>query len=185
MSTQRYLLGDLSRKGRRYNQSSAARWDIAMHLGVHAEVPRLFHALTMPEYREAWMVPPGSTNCRVAARQQGGDYSVEFRDAESLKVNIQGSWLVCRPDKIAFTWSIEDRATCFMTMVNIGLQGGTGGSILHLYHSGFATTAESVWHGKMWTESLARLTRLLEVPHGASGTGDFRVQAVSRLHRTE
>jgi len=185
MSTQRFLLGDLSRKGKRYNQNSAARWDIAMHVGIHAELPRLFHALTMPEYREVWMVHPEDSHCRVAARQHGGDYSVAFQNGGGLDVRIQGSWIACRPDKLAFTWSAEGRAACFMTTVNMRLQAGAGGSILHLYHSGFGTAAESVWHGKLWNASLERLTHLVEQPRAGNGDSAFRIQGVSRLHRSE
>jgi uncharacterized protein YndB with AHSA1/START domain len=183
MSTQRFLLGELSRKGKRNHQSSRARWDIAMHLGIHAEAPRLFHALTMPEYREVWMVPPDGRVYRVAARQHGGDYSVEFRASSSLTISVQGSWIVCRPDELAFTWSVEGRATCFMTTVTIRLQAGTGASMLHLYHSGFGTAADSLWHGKLWTASLEKLTGLVEQSRAGSEIGAFRIQGISRLHR--
>ena len=183
MSTQRFLLGDLSRKGKRSNQNSAARWDIAMHLGIHAEQPRIFHALTMPEYREVWMIPSLESRCLVAARQHGGDYSLEFTEGAAPKVSIQGSWIACRPEKLAFSWSVEGRATCFMTTVNMQIQAAAGGSILHLYHRGFGAAAESVWHGQLWQASLQRLVRMVEQPAPPNGGGALRIQGVSRLHR--
>jgi len=184
MSTQRFLLGDLSRKGKRCGEASAAQWDLAIHLGIHAELPRIFHALTMPEYREVWMIPSNDWRCRVAARQHGADYSVEFADGSSTKVRIQGSWIVCQPEKLAFTWSVEGLPTCFMTIVNMRLQTAAGGSILHLYHRGFGAAAESLWHGKLWNASLERLIRLVERPQAGDCDGGLRIRGVSSLHRS-
>lgn len=180
MSTQRYLAGDLSRKGSS-NQASYARWDLSIHFGIQADRQSLFYALTMPEYIETWLRAPGY-DC-VLARNDGPTYSLHFRGREMPEFEVQGSWLICRPDDLALTWNRRDAMMRVASTIRIQLSRSAGGSMVHLSHRGFTAREQSLWHGQLWHASLENLAELLEFAHSAEDRPTARICATSFLHR--
>ncbi len=147
-----------------HSQTGASRWDIAIHTAIRAEGSRLFHALTLPEYREAWICPPEKDEAySVMASQQDLRYSIHVDRREAGAVFISGSYLMLKPNELAFTWRKDEAARGPDTVVEIRLQYNAGRCGLRLYHKGFTSKAEGLWHQKMWSLSLGKLARLVEI----------------------
>ncbi len=179
MSTQRYLVADLLRKGSG-NQESRARWDFWTHFSIPADIHSVFYALTEPEYIEAWLLAPGFQSARVM--RAGADYSIQFRNDEAPSIEIRGSWLSRYPGQIALTWNRNDEAMRVESTVSVEIRQAPGRTLLHLYHYGFDGCPQSLWHGELWNSSVLRLARLT----AAAGDGSpAHVCAVSPLHRRQ
>lgn len=176
MSTQRYLIGELLRKGRA-NQASAARWDFSIDFGIDAECRSVFYALTMPEYLETWLRPPDCS--AVSVLQKPSAYSIQFLCNNRQPIRAEASWNLCRIDQMVLSWSVDGNTST----VFIRLQPCADRTILHLRHRRFASAEESLWHGELWTSSLERLALLIEHP-GVDGSARARVRAISTLHRS-
>lgn len=175
MSTQRYLTGELLRKGRA-NQASTARWDVSIDFSIDAEARSVFYALTMPEYLEAWLRPSRCRAASVAEKERG--YSIQFLSDDSEPVSADVSWNVSQLDQMVLTWNL-DRNT---STVYIRLQPCAGRTILHLRHCHLASAEDSIWHGDLWTSSLERLASVVEHPD-AGKQARARIRAISTLHR--
>jgi len=157
------LAKDAPHEIRFHSQTGRSRWDIAIHTVIRAEPSRLFHALTLPEYREAWFCPPEKGEAySVTASQQDLRYSIHVDRREAGAMFISGSYLLLKPSELAFTWRKDEAARGPDTMVEIRLHNNAGRSGLRLYHKGFTSKAEGLWHQSMWSMSLGRLARLLE-----------------------
>lgn len=176
VSTQRYLIGQLLRKGRA-NQSSAARWDFSIDLGIDAESRAVFYALTLPEYLEAWLRPAGCRRVCVVGKPSG--FRIQFFSDDIALVTVDADSSICRPDQIVLNWTVGSSTS----IVYIRLQSCAGRSILHLRHRGFASEQESIWHGDLWTSSLERLASFLEHRSTDGHTARARIRAISALHR--
>lgn len=176
MSTQRYFIGELLRKGGA-NQASAARWDFSIDYGINAESRSVCFALTLPEYLEAWLRPASCGS--VSVSQKGPAYSIQFLCGDLSPVMIEASCSVCRPDQMVLNWTGRNGTST----VYIRVQPCAGRTILHLRHRGFASEEESIWHGDLWTLSLERLASFLEHPATDGNPARARIRAISTLHR--
>lgn len=164
MSAQPQLAAsELPHEIRFYSQTSASRWDIAIHTVIRAEPSRLFHALTLPEYREAWICPPEKDQeYSVLASQDHPHYHIQVSRRVAGDLSISGSYLKSHPSEIVFTWRRDQPAQPAETLVQIRLQNSGGRSGLRLYHRGFSSKSEGLWHQKLWSLSLGKLARLIE-----------------------
>jgi len=140
---------------------AAARWKIAMGARIHTDVRRIFHALTVPEYRETWMCSPGQgVRSRVAASQTDERFVLDFYRADRLDARVTGSYRVRRWRKLEFTWQIDGLPDSAPSCVEIRLLGDFGHTRLELLHRGLDSEAEYLWHKQMWAASLHNLKRL-------------------------
>lgn len=145
------------------NQTELSRWDICLHTAIHADIRRVFNAVTMPEYREAWICPPDANDkCHVVALQTRVCYRIDIYRADALDTRITGSQRKWQPEEMEFTWRKRCESLSIQTMVHIHLHDKSGGTALDLVHSGFTSAAESLWHQRLWSKSLEKLTWLLE-----------------------
>jgi uncharacterized protein YndB with AHSA1/START domain len=78
-------------------------------------------------------------------------------------VFISGSYLMLKPNELIFSWRKDESAREADTVVEIRLQNNGGKSGLRLEHKGFTSKAEGLWHQKLWSLSLGKLARLLEM----------------------
>src|SRR5262249_41966090 len=98
----------------------------------------------------------------------GGGYRIEMQPPEGAPFVLSGEYLaVDPPDRLAYTFVYhvpdpDDRDT----VVAISLLDLAGSTRLVLDHGGFATEARRSLHEQGWTETLDRLTRLLDTATG-------------------
>jgi len=135
---------------------------ISMSVDVHADARRLFQALTMPEYIEAWIQIPGNSNdsMTVAAPEANG-YRVDHYAAGRKSVSINSSYLFCHQRKMRMSWRKTHERFRADSVVDFRLRGNFGSSILELRHMALPTADEHRWHQKLWLGSLAKLASLL------------------------
>jgi uncharacterized protein YndB with AHSA1/START domain len=147
---------------RTHRRPRTGLWSIGMSICVNADARRIFQALTVAEYLEAWMSPPENDgNSYVAASRSADNYRLDFYDAGRITSSVTGSFLVCRQRKILFTWSNIDAAQA-VSSVDIRLRGNFGSSILELRHAGLASAAEYFWQMAMWRASFEKLVCLMK-----------------------
>jgi uncharacterized protein YndB with AHSA1/START domain len=131
---------------------------------IFAEIRRVFYALTIPEYLEAWICFPGCKPFeRVAVTQSAKDFVIELKPLEPVAADtrIKGAHLVREPNQIVFTWSKQYNGQATETTVCIHLHRSHRSTALSLSHMGFVDPAERMWHEAMWRASFDKLGHLL------------------------
>ena len=137
-------------------------WYVARTVSVDADRHRLFQALTVPEYMEAWISVPGTgKDQQIMASCTPESYRILARNGACLLACIGGFYRVCRRSKLVFTWKKgTTTAAGFSSLVTIRLLGDFARTTLCLSHSGLASKAEYLWHRAFWEGSLERLRAL-------------------------
>ena len=105
--------------------------NISMSVDVHADARRLFQALTMPEYIEAWIQIPGNSNdsMTVAAPEANG-FRLDHYAAGRKSVSINSSYLFCHQRKMRMSWRKTHEQSRADSVVDFRLRGNFGSSIL-------------------------------------------------------
>jgi len=136
-------------------------WHIALTVSVHAERHRLYQALTLPEYMEAWIrLPRAHGQQEVSATCTAESYRIVSRDGDVPEVCIGGAYRMSRRSKIVFTWKRGSGPSASPSLVTNRLLGDFARTTLHLAHSGLTSKAEYAWHREFWEGSLGRLCTL-------------------------
>ncbi len=156
------------------NESDVRAINIEVNLA--ADTRRIFEALTVPEYMEAWLSVPGyHSDCHATVSRRVDGFAWEhFCNAGSV-IRIAGSYSACLRRKLIFSWKISGGLSTPESRVDIRLYGYFERSILRLRHLGLQSDQELSWHTGMWTASLTRLNRILggaacgPRPHGLRG----------------
>jgi uncharacterized protein YndB with AHSA1/START domain len=134
---------------------------LSFEVSIQADARRLFHALTTPEYLEAWLCLPGERpGCSIIAASTGQDFVIEHSCDGAPSVLISGRYLVCRRRSLAFSWRVDGDLNVCETKVDIRLRGEFERTKLMLRHSGFASRHDFAWHRILWNASLSRLAAL-------------------------
>jgi hypothetical protein len=137
-------------------------WTIAISISVNADTRRIFQALTVPEYLEAWIdMPDRTTDSSIIASQDSNGYRLEHYLAEHMNVRIIGSFLYCHYRKMRLHWQRHFQRTRAESLVDFRLRGNFGSSILELRHTALGSLDEFLWHQRLWQGSLSKLTSLL------------------------
>ena len=138
--------------------------DLIIATRVHADRRRLFQALTLPEYMEAWIALTGDSDMRLAVSSNSESFSIDIADANRPGPSITGVYLMRRRSKLIFTWKNGWSPDGAMCVVTIRLRGDFDRSELVLVHAGLKTWREFEWHLRFWQESIRRLSNLFLSP---------------------
>lgn len=162
MSAQLHFLHKNPSSGlRQVSQSPASGMHIAVTVTVNADKHRIFQALTISEYMETWLCPPGNEPDRKTIAQRTADgFRIQNSGAGGAEFYIAGSYRVCRRSKMIFTWMKDAGSEVFSSLVKIRLYGDFSHTRLYLSHSGLASAAERAWHQELWDASLRKLRSL-------------------------
>jgi uncharacterized protein YndB with AHSA1/START domain len=138
---------------------------IAMRIDVDANKRRIYDALTIPEYIEAWLSLPGNhTGGRTMASQADKTFRFDHYTHDRLDLSITGSYRACRRGRMFFSWrkssAFNESRLAPESLVQIRLYGAFTKSILCLSHTGFCSDTEFRWHSEMWNRSLKKLQSL-------------------------
>jgi uncharacterized protein YndB with AHSA1/START domain len=137
---------------------------VALSVRISADRRRVLHALSIPEYMEAWLQSPEPDELLFVfdiVREES--FRIRLYRAEGLHASIYGSSRVVDANRINYIWSTTSRARTTETLVDMRLAGGPRGCTLRLRHSGFRDRAESAWHGRMWHRSMEKLCQLIRM----------------------
>ena len=133
---------------------------LALTMSVNADRQRIFQALTLPEYVEAWIAPSGECRQRRAVSVTPEGFRIEVPDSRSPDSSIRGSYLTLRRSKLIFTWQKGWPSDAPMSMVTIRLNGDFDRTEIVLNHAGLSCRREYEWHRTFWHESIRRLSSL-------------------------
>ena len=136
-----------------------------LEVSIRADIRRLFHALTVPEYLETWISFPGEhSGCSTIASRINEDFLVEHSCEGRRQFSIAGTYSVCRRHNLSFSWQIDGNLHSPKTDVDIRLRGDFENTRLVLQQSGFGSSSDCAWHRALWSASLARLIALYDSP---------------------
>jgi hypothetical protein len=163
IETQSSLLLDAREENRLpASVEAAAQWTIAMSINVEADALRIFHALTVPEYLEAWIAMPGyAEESAVVASPAANGYRLDHYAAGSVAVSITGSYLFCHHRKMRLCWQKTHRSEWSDSLVDFRVRGNFGSSVLELRHTAITSADEYHWHRALWCGSFQKLASLL------------------------
>ncbi|WP_263351983.1 SRPBCC family protein [Acidicapsa acidisoli] len=140
---------------------AAGQLDIAMQATIKGDARRIFTALTVPEYREAWMCPPDpNPGSFVTAQQAADQYQLDFYRSGALHATVTGQYQVCRRHRLDFTWRDHRMPDWPESHVRVHIDGHFESSRLTLLHCGIFREDHSRWLHRMWLASLDKLASL-------------------------
>jgi hypothetical protein len=129
---------------------------------VDADAHRIFSALTVPEYLEAWISIPGAEpDSFTLAKEEENGYCLDVVSAGGAALSIAGTFVFCHLRKIRMFWRKTGNALCASSVVDFRVRGNFGSSIVELRHSALGSADEHAWYGALWRRSLERLAALL------------------------
>lgn len=146
---------------RRYRSSADSHAaDIELAVIVRADRKRVSQALILPEYVEAWLAfPEPQVHGTVSMYRSGTAYCIS-RTGGGADIRICGSYRAMRRGKVVLSWQNEHTGTPATSIVSFSLYGEFDRTKLVLFHSGFASERDYLWHLELWAKSLARLKAL-------------------------
>ncbi|MBS1806325.1 MAG: SRPBCC domain-containing protein [Acidobacteria bacterium] len=134
--------------------------EVSVQRSVNADRSRLFQALTLPEYIDAWFVAPGSVPGSTAVAMGPDCFVVSYRLPDGGEQRFIGSYKVLRRGKVQFAWrrdsSFHDAGS---SLVRIRLQGDFGRTTVQVTHVGL-DEREHAHYQMLWEASLERLASL-------------------------
>jgi hypothetical protein len=137
-------------------------WAISLSIDLDADARRIFQALTVPEYIEAWISLPDQTyDSVIQAAEEGNGYRLDHYAAGRRTVSIKSSYLFQHQRKMRVSWEKTLETYRFESMVDFRLRGNFGCSVLELRHTGMRSFAEFDWQLSLWHNSLGKLASLL------------------------
>jgi uncharacterized protein YndB with AHSA1/START domain len=150
-----------------------------MEYSLAADTRRIFNALTVPEYIEAWICVPGfHPDCQNVTCSVAHGFQIEHRCDSGAITRITGTYCSFLKRKLSFSWRSAGASGGEESLVDIRLRGDFERSILRLRHRGFKSEEEFNWHAALWSASIARLSRLFDKP--AMGANDHRPRGQRR-----
>jgi uncharacterized protein YndB with AHSA1/START domain len=136
--------------------------DVALSFQFKADSSRVFYALSIPEYIEAWLQAPDTEGRFVFNHIEEETFCIDLYRGETLQATVDGSCWVVGSNQVRYIWRTTSLLDTTETLVDMKLLSGSGGCVLALKHSGFNDPAESARCRRMWQQSLQRLCRLVE-----------------------
>jgi hypothetical protein len=136
--------------------------DVTLSSRIGANRSRVFYAISIPEYIEAWLQLPAEEGLRFVfnpVAQQA--FRIELYRANIPIGSIYGHCDTMKAGQIRYSWKTRSAAIT-NTVVDMKLLSASGGCTLALKHRGFRDMAERAWHSKLWQLSLESLSRLME-----------------------
>ena len=132
---------------------------ISAMTSVNADRNRIFQALTVPEYIEAWFSAPEAIGGRTEVFAAADFLSISYSCSRGERVTILCSYKVCRRNKLVLTWEKIKFFGAIPSLVKIRLLGDFGRTTVHVTHVG-VTPSDQQWHKALWETSLGRLAKL-------------------------
>jgi uncharacterized protein YndB with AHSA1/START domain len=119
---------------------------------IRADAQRIFNALTFPEYLEMWMSMPDHMDvCRFRATRSAEGFHLQHRDCPGgCPFHVSGFYQACRRRKLIFKWQFSQGEELHTSLVCIRLKGQFGETVLELFHGGFSSAQERIWHFHFW-----------------------------------
>ena len=126
---------------------------------VDANRSRIFQALTIAEYMEAWFVAPDMIAGSATVLTEPDCFLVSYNSCERGRQSFVGSYKQLRRGKVQFWWRRDSFGETNSSLVKVRLQGDFGRTTVLLEHTGL-DGPEQLWYRMLWEASLERLATL-------------------------
>jgi uncharacterized protein YndB with AHSA1/START domain len=126
---------------------------------------RVFAALTRPEDLARWWGPRGFTTPEIELDLRvGGRYRFTMQPPDGERFHLSGEFLeVDPPERLTYTFRWDEPAPGDReTVVTLSLGAAGGGTELALWQGEFATEQRLALHQGGWTDSLDKLSAMLD-----------------------
>jgi uncharacterized protein YndB with AHSA1/START domain len=133
--------------------------EVSVQRSVNADRSRLFQALSLPEYIDAWFTAPGSAPGSTAVTMGQDSFVVTYRLLDGSEQKFVGSYKVLRRGKIQFAWRRDSFQESSSSLVRMRLQGDFGRTTVQVTHVGLHESEQSHYR-MLWEASLDRLASL-------------------------
>ncbi len=127
---------------------------------MNADRQRIFQALTLPEYMEAWITLPGASRQALRVSTAEKCFRIDISEGSGRNASIYGDYLSRRRSKLHFTWTNGLSSDSPPSTVMVRLNGDFERTELVLIHGDLKSHAEYEWHRAFWQESLHKLSSL-------------------------
>jgi uncharacterized protein YndB with AHSA1/START domain len=131
---------------------------------IPADIRRVFCAISLPEYLEAWLRPPDPAeqlDFHLAAPQR---LHIDLSRDGAPRTRIHASiHILCR-NHVGYAWTSITPAAANRSAVDLQLTPTPTGCRLALTHSAPDRPIDRAWNREMWAHSLARLRTLVTAP---------------------
>jgi uncharacterized protein YndB with AHSA1/START domain len=146
-------------------ESDPRSWTVTLERSVAADTRRIFCALTVPEYLEAWICVPGHhPECSNVMSRNAHGFQIEHHCSSGATTKISGTYCSFLKRKLSFSWKPAHGSAGGESFVDIRLHGDFERSILRLRHFGLDSEDDFNWHLAFWSSSIARLCKLFDRP---------------------
>ena len=128
-----------------------------------ASPTRVFHAWTDARELARWADPePGNATPEIDLRV-GGHYAIAMARADGAVHRVVGTYReIVKPRRLVYTWRWATIPSFPATLVTVEFRPrADGGTDLVLVHEGLPDDASGLRHRLGWSDSLAKLTGLL------------------------
>ena len=140
-----------------------SRQEVALSFRIRADRERVFYAISIPEYIEAWLKSPAEDELRFLFHSVTPEtFRIDLFRGVTLHTRVQSCCTILSSEQIRYTWKITSPGQRVDTVVDLRLLRSFEGCTLGLKHSGFRDAVESAWYGEVWRRSLDNLCKLIE-----------------------
>jgi hypothetical protein len=168
----------------------SSTWRVTLQCCLAAELPRVSHALTIPEFMETWLSPPCCDRpCKIRPSRFPHGFALEHSCTGSdLPGRIVCYYSSFGARHLSFSWTFEADPALGHSFVEMHLSssrlsanrssgnrssgdrspGNFDQCTLELVHSGLRSEACGYWQQIFWSASLKRLRELFAPPVSAS-----------------
>ena len=133
--------------------------EVSVRMSVNADRNRLFQALTLPEYIDAWFAAPGSAPGSTVVTMGPDCFVVSYRLLDGSEERFAGSYKVLRRGKVQFAWRRDSFQETSSSLVKIRLEGDFGRTTVHVTHVVLDVSELSQFR-MLWEGSLVLLASL-------------------------
>jgi uncharacterized protein YndB with AHSA1/START domain len=137
-------------------------WRLTIASILNADRSRVFHALTVPEYVEAWLCSPADVLRQLSVSLAPNGFRIKCHAHSGHEIDITASYVMLRRSKVLFTWRRSTLLNGPTSLVLIRLYGEFARTRVCLNHVGLGSFEEYRWHHDMWEASLAKLSALFK-----------------------
>jgi uncharacterized protein YndB with AHSA1/START domain len=128
---------------------------------IEADPRRLFHAVSIPEYIEAWVQAPDLEELLVFEYVTHERFQIDLYREDAPRASIHGSARIVNKTQVNYIWKTISPNGITHTTVDLTLMSGLDRCVLGLRHNGFHNTVERAWHSRMWMHSMKRLCGII------------------------
>jgi uncharacterized protein YndB with AHSA1/START domain len=144
-------------------RTGQASSDVRVSVAIQADWQRIFHALAVPEYMDAWLTMTGIERLECRPEQGHADsFRIDFLIAGAPPKTVFGTCIRTKPDEISYLWKKALSESTGRSLVKMRLRRGPRRCSLHLIHHGLWGQKECEWYSVMWQRSLDKLRALME-----------------------